>query len=66
MENYHTYQACIAACLKCAATCNYCASSCAKRKGSGKNGSLYSIGYGMRSSLRGCRTINEFRKRKSS
>ena len=28
MNNYHTYQACIEACLHCAAICNHCASSC--------------------------------------
>ena len=28
MKNYHKYQSCIEACLKCAAVCNHCASSC--------------------------------------
>lgn len=32
MKNYHTYQACIEACLKCAAICNHCASSCTKEE----------------------------------
>ena len=30
MKNYHTYKACIEACLKCAAICDHCASSCTK------------------------------------
>ena len=28
MTGYHTYKACIDACLKCAAMCNHCASAC--------------------------------------
>ncbi len=28
MKNYHDYQSCIEACLKCAALCNHCASEC--------------------------------------
>ncbi len=28
MKGYHTYKACIEACLNCAAICNHCASSC--------------------------------------
>jgi hypothetical protein len=30
--NYHQYQSCIEACLKCAAICNHCASSCTKEE----------------------------------
>jgi hypothetical protein len=30
MANYHYYQSCIDACLRCAAICNHCASSCTK------------------------------------
>jgi hypothetical protein len=28
MTGYHTYKACIEACLKCAAICNHCSSAC--------------------------------------
>jgi len=30
--NYHDYQKCIDACLRCAALCNHCASSCLQEK----------------------------------
>jgi hypothetical protein len=32
MKNYHDYQSCIDACLRCAAICNHCASSCTQEK----------------------------------
>ncbi|MGI8950518.1 MAG: four-helix bundle copper-binding protein [Chitinophagaceae bacterium] len=32
MKNYHTYQSCIEACLKCASICNHCASSCTQEE----------------------------------
>ena len=32
MKNYHTYESCIQACLKCVALCNHCASSCTKEE----------------------------------
>ncbi len=32
MKNYHDYQACIEACLKCAALCNHCASACTQEE----------------------------------
>jgi hypothetical protein len=32
MANYHHYQTCIDACLRCAALCNHCASSCTQEK----------------------------------
>lgn len=32
MKNYHHYQSCIEACLRCAAICNHCASSCTLEK----------------------------------
>jgi hypothetical protein len=30
--NYHQYQACIDACLRCASICNHCASSCTQEE----------------------------------
>lgn len=32
MAGYHTYKACIDACLNCAAICNHCASSCTQEE----------------------------------
>jgi hypothetical protein len=32
MNNYHNYQSCIEACLRCAALCNHCASACTKEE----------------------------------
>jgi hypothetical protein len=32
MANYHTYNTCIDACLRCAAICNHCASSCTQEE----------------------------------
>lgn len=32
MGNYHQYQSCIEACLRCAAICNHCASSCTQEE----------------------------------
>jgi hypothetical protein len=32
MKNYHSYQSCIDACLRCAAICNHCASSCTQEE----------------------------------
>lgn len=32
MANYHQFQSCIDACLRCAAICNHCASSCTQEK----------------------------------
>ena len=32
MKEYHQYQTCIEACLRCASVCNYCASSCTREE----------------------------------